>query len=390
MHIKMKAKKLYIEDNMCTIYKLVIHKMQNILLDNGYRRASTPFDADILLAGVCAAFDADQERSTAIVEKMIKIGKPLFVYGCMTQVNPERLDTPLIYASWQADALIRQLTNGNATFSYEESLPDTFRIKSDYRVYNPKKRFIGIATGCSFECSYCPHKKGAGNIRSIAQADIINMVARAIDSGAETLVLTGIDTACYGSDIGTSYHAILSKILLSIDRRTNIHIAQFNPEGLFRSPAYTQMMIDLWSDPRIKDIQLPIQTGSHRLLALMNRHYSMDSLDTFLWSLKRKNPTMMLRTDLLIGFPTETIEEIDLSIAFAIRHYSEVALYVFEMKQGTPISNMDLPTVLPDEAQQRLQYASQQLRAAGLLVHSGGQRIETLLKNDRIKETLTR
>lgn len=387
----MKAtKKLYIEDNMCTVYKLLIHQMQDVLLDNGYTLVSTPAEADILLAGVCAAFDADEKRSTEIIEKMNQTGKPLFVYGCMTQVNPDKLDTPQMYASWQADALIRQLTEGQASFLYDGPIPSTFRSKSDYRVFNPKKQFIGISTGCSFECSYCPHKQGAGNIKSIASASIIDMVARAVDSGCETLVLTGIDTACYGSDIGTSYHALLQNILRSIDRRTAIHIAQFNPEGLFLSPGYPQMMIDLWSDPRIKDIQLPIQTGSQRLLALMNRHYSMDALDTFLSLLKIKNPEVMLRTDLLVGFPTETMEDLELSIAFATRHYSEVALYLFEMKQGTPISHMDLPIVPPDVAQERLKYASNKLHAAGLLVHGGGQRIETLVENDRNKETFRR
>jgi threonylcarbamoyladenosine tRNA methylthiotransferase CDKAL1 len=388
----MKAKRIYIEENMCTIYKLMIHKIQNVLLDNGYKLADTPSDADILLAGVCAAFDADEYRSIAIVEKMKKTGKPLFIYGCMTQVNPQKLDSSLLYASWEPDDLIRQLAEGcNAILPlYEGALPDTFRRKSDYRVYNPKKRFIGISTGCSFECSYCPHKKGAGNIRSISQDDIIDMVAMASESGAETIVLTGIDTACYGADIGTTFCTLLKEILQRIDDRINIHIAQFNPEGLFLSPVYPQMMIDLWSDLRIKDIQLPIQTGSQRLLELMNRHYSMDSLDTFLSSLKRKNSNVMLRTDLMIAFPSETIEELELSIAFAIRHYSEVALYAFEMKQGTPIYNMNMPIVPPDEAQQRLKYASEKLRASGLLVHSGGQKIETLLENDRNKETLRR
>ena len=390
----MKTKRIYIEENMCTIYKLMIHKMQNVLLDNGYTLADTPSNADILLAGVCAAFDADEYRSIAIVEKMKKTGKPLFIYGCMTKVNPQKLDNSLLYASWEADDLIRQLLltgERDAIFhQYKGALPDTFRRKSDYRVYNPKKRFIGISTGCSFECSYCPHKMGAGNIRSISQEDIIDMVVMARDSGAETIVLTGIDTACYGSDIGTTFCTLLKEILQRIDGHINIHIAQFNPEGLFLSPVYPQMMIDLWSDPRIKDIQLPIQTGSQRLLEIMNRHYSMDSLDTFLSRLKDKNSNVMLRTDLMIGFPSETIEELESSIAFAIRHYSEVALYVFEMKQGTPIYNLNMPIVPPDEAQQRLRYASDKLRRSGLLVHSGGQKIETLLENDRNKETFRR
>lgn len=386
----MTARKIHIEDNMCTIYKLVLHKVQHVLVEQGYTLAREAGDADILLAGVCAAFDADENRSMAIVEKMRKTGKPFVVYGCMTQVNPQKLDAPLLFASWEADELVRHLTESEiASHTVADgALPDTFRSRRDYRVYNPRKRFIGISTGCSFECSYCPHKKGAGTIRSISRQNILDMVATAVESGGDTIVLTGIDTACYGVDIETSYYDLLRDILQNTDSRINIHIAQFNPEGLFLSPDYPRKMLELWSDPRIKDIQLPIQTASPRLLALMNRNYCMDALDNFLASLKKSNPQVMLRTDLLVGFPTETMEELESSITFTADHYSEAALYLFEMKQGTPISTMDLSGVALDEAKRRLDYAADKLRASGLLVHSGGQALQTLLTNDKTKETL--
>ncbi len=382
--------KIHIEDNMCTVYKLMLHRMQNILLDNGYELAADLNDADLCLAGVCAAFTADEQRSAGIVERLRGAGRPLYAYGCMTKVNPEKIATPLQFASWRADDLLRELLDGNAIFPQRQSLPATFRRRSDYRVYNPRKKFIGISTGCSFECSYCPHRKGAGSIRSIPSPDIMDMLREFDAATTETIVLTGIDTACYGLEIGTSFYALLKELLGALGKGINVHIAQFNPEGLFITPDYPDMMLELWSDARIKDIQLPIQTGSRRLLSLMNRNYCPDTLDHFLSSLKKTNPAVMLRTDLLIGFPTETVQELEESIEFVVRHYSEVALYIFEMKKETPIYSMGLPSIPPEEAERRRRYAAERIGASDILVHSGAQKIETLMQNDVRKEASRR
>ncbi len=122
-----------------------------------------------------------------------------------------------------------------------------------------------------------------------------------------------------------------------------IHISQFNPEGLFITRDDTDVLLELFSRETFADIQLPIQTASPRLLQLMRRKYDMDELDSFLTRVKKSNPRLMLRTDLLVGFPTETYEDLDASIAFACKHYSEIAVYTFEMKGGTPIAKMNLP-----------------------------------------------
>ena len=163
-------KKIFINENMCTIYKLIFHKIQNILIKSGFELVNDSFDSDLCIAGVCAAFNADEDRSVEIVDNMLEAGKPVYAYGCMTQVSPDKLYSCRQFASWRPDYLIKELTNGDLALWHTEVLPNGFRYKSDYRVYNPKKRFLGISTGCSFECSYCPHKKGAGNIVSIPES----------------------------------------------------------------------------------------------------------------------------------------------------------------------------------------------------------------------------
>lgn len=390
-------KKIFMEDNMCTIYKLILHKMQNILVKNGYEIANDPAESDLCLAGVCAAFNADEQRSIAIIDNMQRsTGKPIYVYGCMTQVNSTKINSPLQFASWRADYLIkklinaRQSSNGDIIRWYKEKLPNDFRTINDYRIYNPKKKFIGISTGCSFSCSYCPHKIGAGNIVSIPLNEIIEQIETINNEQIETIVLTGTDTACYGVDIGSSFSTLFANILRILKKSINIHIAQFNPEGIFKDYNNTNLFLDLFSDKRVADIQLPIQTVSQKLLKLMNRHYDLNELERFIKLLKIKHPKIMLRTDLMVGFPTETTDELDKAIEFACNNFTEIAVYSFEMKNVAPIYYMDFPLINQQEIERRRQYAVDKIKNSGQLVHSGGQRIATLMNNDKIKESLRR
>jgi tRNA A37 methylthiotransferase MiaB len=206
------------------------------------------------------------------------------------------------------------------------------------------------------------------------------------DGTTKTIVLTGTETACYGEDIGTSFAILLDRILGIINPHVDLHIAQFNPEGLRleTDPKYAWYMLSLFADPRVKDIQLPIQTTSPRLLALMNRRYSPDALGRFLTNLIDTGGTS-LRTDLLVGFPTETMEEFAESVTYARRYFDEVAIYRFEMKKGTPVYGMGLTPVAGADVVWRRKSAMDLLRQSGLLVHSGGQDVETLLENDRAK-----
>ena len=143
----------------------------------------------------------------------------------------------------------------------------------------------------------------------------------------ETIVLTGTDTACYGVDIGTSFSVLLKNVLRRLRNDIAIHIAQFNPEGLFFNDEHMYLMCDLLGDVRVTDIQLPIQTASQRLLRLMNRNYSLVKLEKFIETLRTRNQALILRTDLMLGFPTETVGEVDESIEYARNNFNEIAIY---------------------------------------------------------------
>jgi len=380
-------KTIYIEDGMCTVYKLILHKVQRVLNDLGYANADCPEKADLCLVGLCASFEADEDRSVEILKRVYESGTPVYAYGCMVTVNPSRILSAPMFPSWDIGGLLKAIT-GDQNLGWDwRDIPTTFRTDADYRVNDPTKRFVAVSTGCNFGCSYCPHRIGAGPLVSVPPDEILSQARRLNNGLAKTIVLTGTDTACYGEDTGETFAQALDVLLSTVGRDMTVHVAQFNPEGLFRDAAYTDDLFALLSDPRVKDIQLPIQTTSPRLLGLMNRHYSPYALAHFLTSLRENRPDggPFLRTDLMVGFPTETIGELVDSVEYARRYFSEVAVYAFEMKKATPIYGMGLTPVEPGEIEARKRYATTATRAFGLLVHSGGQESNSLLENDKIK-----
>jgi len=339
-----------------------------------------PSEADILIAGVCAAFDADEERSITILSKL-NIGKPLYVIGCMVAVRPDKMpDKAHLFYSWEYKKLFVELVPEPVVDWGDIELPTEFRCREDYRIYDTTKHFVGICTGCAFECFYCPHKIGAGNLVSRRMDEILIQIHKLLSNGVKTIVLTGIDTASYGKDIGTSFPELMENILtLTGNHSINYHIAQFNPEGI------DERMVQCCSNPHITDLQLPIQTTSPRLLKIMNRNYKIDDVTNFIKYVRDKNSNLFLRTDIMVGFPTESSVEFSDTVEYAASKFNEVAVYRYESKDCTPIEKLELPLCSPSVVDYRMEQAGKYLKWIGCLFHFGGQDTTSLLLSDKKK-----
>lgn len=375
--------KIYMMDNLCTIYKLQFNKIQQFLIKNKQEIVVKPECADLIIVGACAAFDADEDRAINIINNLKRYDKPVYVYGCLSKVNPKKFVSDYKFSSWESKELCEKICYDNEIQWNDVILPTEFRQKEDYRVYNPKKKFVGITTGCCFKCTYCPHKLGAGELVSRKEEEILNQIKMLNNENINTIVLTGIDTASYGRDIGLNFAQLLNKILKVLRKDIDIHIAQFNPEGLLDD---FELLLECCKDNRVKDMQLPIQTSSYRLLKIMKRNYSLELISDFIVNVRSKNKNIIFRTDLMIGFPSETFIEMEESVDYVIKYFDEIAVYGFETKESTEIANYNLKFYDNTEIEKRRVYAINKIKESRLLVHSGGQLYSTLIESDELKE----
>jgi len=298
--------------------------------------------------------------------------------GCVVDAHPDKLAK-----TWSGPTV---RTRSDETYSFsqiEELFPDfkiklkdipaqsIFRRKEDYRDYNLSKRFINVAEGCAFACTFCTHKPGLGNRRSRPINEIMEQISQCVEDEVKIINLMGMETSMWGIEHGSNYAKLLKEVL-DFDESYQVHVAQFNASGVAR---YGDELLPLFQNKRVTDVQAPIQSTSTRLLKMMNRKQHSDTIGPFFKQVREKNSRVVLRTDLIIGWPTETIEERLDSLNFAGNHFDEVALYTIELSPDLPAWKYQELAFSSDELSQIRSQSIEYIhkKYPELVVHSGQQ-----------------
>ena len=172
-----------------------------------------------------------------------------------------------------------------------------------------RRLVIPVAVGCLGSCSYCIMPISRGRLSSCQPEKIMRLFVNAIFRGAKEVYLVAQDLASYGLDIGTSLPALL-RALLEHEGDYMIRLGMMEPSTL---SLIARELLDLYSDPRVyKYLHLPLQSGSDRILHLMNRKYTSTSFIELV-NLFRSKVDLFLATDVIVGFPTESEEDFKLT-----------------------------------------------------------------------------
>jgi len=381
-------KTFYIKDNVCTPYKLMLNRMSNYLKANEMFPADKSRDADMVIIGTCGAFKSLEDEAIGFIEsakKDMKKGAELVVYGCLLGINVNRIknyspDRTIASSDWAGiEALIE-----NPVVSLK-SIPQAtgFKGKEDYRLYDPGKQFILLQTGCSSNCPFCPHKMGIGALKSIPSDYILSQIEQ-LSKDVHTICLAGNDTGSYGTDIGTTYPELLKQILNRFD--IPVHLSQVNADWLH---TYQEELWPLLMNKKVREFQVLIQSTSGRLLTLMERKPVVAELIPYLRKLREVRKDLLLRTDLIIGYPTSTEEEDHATAEFVSGIFDEVAVHAFERFDHARIEKRGLPFYSSKIINARIEKIVAYLQQfQNVLVHRGGQVIKTLEAIERPKDDL--
>jgi tRNA A37 methylthiotransferase MiaB len=227
---------------------------------------------------------------------------------------------------------------------------------------------------------------GIGPLRSRPKNEILAQVEKLVEDGAHIIVLTGRDAGSWGTDLNPpqTYLDLLNPIL-KMPGDFEVYINQFGANWVLR---YGEELLKAFLHPKITDIHISIETVSPRLLKLMGRDPRVMEIEPFLKTLREKKPNLILRTDLLIGFPTETEEELQMTIEFARKYFNDIACHAFELHPSTPIAKMGLPFYDEITIERRVQHARMFMEGPEVITHRGGQVYETMIEREKRKEAL--
>ena len=214
---------------------------------------------------------------------------------------------------------------------------------------NQLKTWVSIMYGCNNFCTYCIVPYVRGRERSRQPEDILAECRELIEAGAREITLLGQNVNSYGKDLdcGMDFADLLEQIAL-IPGEFRIRFMTSHP----RDASFKLFDTMAKYDKIAKQLHLPFQSGSSRVLKAMNRHYDRETYLAKVNYAKSVMPDLVLTSDVIVGFPGETEEEFEetISLIEAV-HYDSLFTFIFSPRPGTPAANMEDPT--PKEEKSR-------------------------------------
>lgn len=298
-------------------------RIKGVLMDIGYGLCDKPEDADLILFNTCAVREHAEQRVFGNVGalkglKEKKHGLIIGLCGCMANqkhvVEKLRQSYPYVDLVFGVDGidtlpqLIAQKLQKHKRVLMEpaqrpvivENIP--IRRESEFRAWLP------IMYGCDNFCTYCIVPFTRGRQKSRDAGAILDECRALIDNGAKEITLLGQNVNSYGLDKHASGDTSFARLLRKVSELPGLARLRFvTPHPKDLSPEVIAMFGEVPNlCPRL---HLPLQAGSDRVLARMNRKYDMARYMTLVEGLRAARPDIALSTDLIVGFPGETEEQ---------------------------------------------------------------------------------
>jgi len=339
-------------------------KLTGILKEAGYEIIESE-DADFVIFNTCTVRDNANQRVYGRLgqlghQKKKNPDMKIALCGCMMQeaaviekIKKSYRHVNLIFGTHNifkfAELLYRMLTTDKMVIDIWEStdkIVETLPIERKY----PFKCGINIMFGCNNFCSYCIVPYVRGRERSREMAEILDEIKRLAADGVKEVMLLGQNVNSYGKNLDTpvSFAKLLSEVE-KIDGIERIRFMTSHPKDL------SDELIEVMKRSKkiCKHLHLPLQSGSTRILEKMNRRYTKESYLALVDKLRKEIPDLALTTDIIVGFPGETAEDVDDTIDVIRKAgYNNAFTFIYSKRTGTPAAAME-NQVPADEVQKQ-------------------------------------
>ena len=320
----------------------------------GYVVTDKPDDAYLIIVNTCAIREHAEKRALSLVGqfKHIKVKRPeliIAVCGCMV-VQKHRADAlknsyPYVdivfgtssihrFPEYLCEKLKRGrrvLRSDQPEYTVAEDVP--IRRESTYRAW------VSVMYGCNNFCTYCIVPYVRGRERSRHKEKIIEEVRMLVAEGYKDITLLGQNVNSYGKDLGAEYDfADLVAELDTIEGDYMLHFMTSHPKDA------TRKLIDVMATGKhiAHHFHLPMQSGSDRVLAVMNRRYTFDKYIGIVDYIREKMPDATITSDIIVGFPNESEEDFEATLTALRRaRFDMIFSFIYSPRKGTPAYDME-------------------------------------------------
>ena len=342
-----KQVRVYIETSGCAINRFYSEVLAGLLRDKCFTLVDRPDHADIIVLNACVIKKPTEDRMIARAKSLYKLNAHLIISGCLAEMLSSRLRKMFPKASVigihniaRIPELIEKIEPKEPILLINEPEPYPDMLVKPRILEKPYIAVVPIAKGCLGSCTYCIDKLIWGHLKSYPREKIIEEIKQLVNKGIKEIRLSGQDTGPYGWDLGYTLADLLADIS-NIPGDFMIRIGMASPDTLMR--IIDDLLDIMVSEKRIyRYIHIPVQSGSNRILKLMQRKYRAEDFEELVKTIRsRLGETVTIATDIISSFPTESEEDHNATIELLKRVKPDIVnLSRYGDRPGVPSSKI--------------------------------------------------
>ncbi len=347
----------YVETYGCQQNEADSEKLRGYLAQCGYAIGSQAEGADVVIMNTCAIQEHAEQRvfgnlGALTHTKRRHPGQKIFLCGCMAgeekvskRVKESYPHVDGVFSThhlWQFPEILYNVLTKPGRVFYVQEEPGSIAEGIPQVRDSGLKAWVSIMYGCNNFCTYCIVPYVRGRERSRRPECILEECRGLIENGAKEITLLGQNVNSYGKDLGQGVD--FADLLAQIAQLPGEFLVRFMTSH--PRDASPKLFDTMARYPKIaKQLHLPFQSGSSRVLKAMNRHYDRETYLEKVNYAKSVMPELVLTSDVIVGFPGETEEEFEQTVSLIQQvHYDSLFTFIFSPRTGTPAASMDDPT----------------------------------------------
>lgn len=326
-------------------------KIAGILREKGYGEEAPAEEADIIVFNTCCIRENAENHAFGNIGalKQLKRQKKVLIAvgGCMVQEEGKaallKAKFPFIdilFGTHNLSELGELIEKKRAQRRTVISVPEA-RTRTEDGVVPVRTSYpnawVNIMYGCNNFCSYCIVPYVRGRERSRKMEDVLSEVRALVKDGYKEITLLGQNVNSYRDENGADFPALLDAVA-SIEGKFRVRFMTSHPKDFS-----AELVAVMKKHQKIcKHLHLPVQSGSDRILSLMNRRYTREKYLDEIALLKREIPDCEVTTDIIVGFPTETEEDFKETLSLVdAADFASAFMFIFSPRTGTRAAAMD-------------------------------------------------
>lgn len=342
-------------------------RLSGLLEDAGYERAAEDAAADVVVFNTCAVRENADNRLYGNLGHLrpAKDANPdmqIAVGGCLAQKDRGEITrrapwVDVVFGTHNIGSLPTLLERARvqreAQVEIEESL-ETFPSTLPARRESAYAAWVAISVGCNNTCTFCIVPSLRGKERDRRPGDVLAEVRTLVDEGVAEVTLLGQNVNAYGAEFGDQQ--AFSKLLRACGEIEGLERVRFTSP---HPKDFTNDVIEAMAEtPNVMpQLHMPLQSGSSRVLKAMRRSYRQERFLNIVRNVREAMPEAAISTDIIVGFPGETEEDFEETLAVVREaRFSMAFTFQYSKRPGTPAAEMDghLPKEVVQERYERL------------------------------------